>query len=100
APTRLRDLAIANHALGRARESAAALAELERDHGDQRFLIAEARAYRGDRDGALRLLEAAVESRDPYLGRIKISWALRPLRDDARYVALLRKMKLPVEPPL
>ncbi|HET8725300.1 MAG TPA: tetratricopeptide repeat protein, partial [Anaeromyxobacteraceae bacterium] len=97
ASVRLRNLAVANHALGRERESMEALAELERDHPGERFLIAGVHARRGDRDGAFRWLEEAAESRDADLTWMNLSWALRSLRGDPRYAALLRKMNLPVD---
>jgi len=48
----------------------------------------------GDRDQALALLEKAYEARDPQLQNLGVSPAYDPLRSDARFQDLLRKLGL------
>jgi serine/threonine protein kinase/tetratricopeptide (TPR) repeat protein len=87
--------AIAAHDLGREQQSAAALAALTAKYGDvDRYLVASAHAWRGERDEAFRWLEAAVEihSHPPWL---KIDPFLRKLHEDPRWPAFLRKLNLP-----
>jgi TolB-like protein len=93
--SRLVGVAAAAHRLGRAEESGASLAELERDHADEPFLIAGVHAWRGDADGAFQWLARAHERHDLRLRNVKPSYLLEPVRSDPRYAELLRKMKLP-----
>jgi TolB-like protein/DNA-binding winged helix-turn-helix (wHTH) protein len=90
-------LAIGYYAMGRRRESDAALARVEQNAGRYgEFNIALAHAFRGERDLAFRWLERAVTARDLNLGhRFKYDWMLAPLRGDPRYRALLREMRMP-----
>jgi TolB-like protein len=94
-PSRLAGVAAASHTLGREEESRAALAELERDHADEPFLIAGVRAWRGDKDGAFEWLERAYRQHDLRMRNVKVHYLLRSVRGDPRYAELLRKMKLP-----
>ena len=94
-PSRLAGVAAASHTLGRDEESRAALAELERDHADEPFLIAGVRAWRGDKDGAFEWLERAYRQHDLRMRNVKVHHLLRPIRGDPRYAELLRRMKLP-----
>jgi serine/threonine-protein kinase len=48
----------------------------------------------GDWDAAFEWLDRAIEGRDPLVVPIKTYYFLDPLRDDPRYLALLRKMNL------
>jgi len=48
----------------------------------------------GDRDAAFEWLDRAIEGRDPLIVPIKTYYFLDPVRDDPRYLALLRKMNL------
>ena len=50
----------------------------------------------GDRDRALAALEHAWSVRDPGLFNIRVDPYLDPLRDDARYKAIVRRMNFPV----
>jgi TolB-like protein/tetratricopeptide (TPR) repeat protein len=95
-PSRLVGVAAAAHTLGREEESRAALAELERDHGDEPFLIASVHAWRGDRDGAFRWLDRAFRDHDLRLRNVKVTYLLQPVRGDPRYPELLKRMKLPL----
>ena len=54
----------------------------------------EGHARREDRGGALRWLAKAFESHEADRTYMNLSWALRSLRTDPRYVALLRKRML------
>ena len=84
--------------LGRERESAEAMASLEAEHGStQPTMVAQAHAWRGENDEAFRWLERAVAQHDTGLREIKHDRYTRPLRGDARFKALLRKMNLPVD---
>ena len=61
-------------------------------------LIAECFAWQKDRDQAFEWLNRAYEARDSGLvNDLKVDVALRLLRDDPRYNALLKKMNLPVD---
>lgn len=95
---RLQGLALAYHALGKKKESDAALTELTaRFHLDMAFQIAEMYGFRGETDQALRWLERAYAQRDAGLTAIKGDPFLRSVKRDPRYVALLRKMRLPLD---
>jgi TolB-like protein/Flp pilus assembly protein TadD len=59
------------------------------------YQIAEACAWRGEKDKAFEWLERAYQQRDAGLGRLKVDPLLVSLRGDPRFGALLRKMKLP-----
>jgi TolB-like protein/cytochrome c-type biogenesis protein CcmH/NrfG len=92
---RLTGLAIIDHSLGRKAESDSALAELRTGHGvDAAVQIAEACAYRGERDEAFDWLNRAYRQRDAGLRWLKVDPLFATLRSDARYKALLRKMNL------
>ena len=93
---RLQGAALAQHDLGRARESQAALDELvARYASPSPFQIAEVHAWRGDRDQAFLWLEKAMQARDG--GLLLLQWdpLLRNLRGDPRFASLQRRMNLP-----
>ena len=93
---RLAGIAMAEHALGHAKESQQALDELIAKHAqDSAYQIAEAFAWRGEKDPAFEWLERAYQQRDGGLSEVKVDPLLSSLRGDPRYRALLRKMKLP-----
>ncbi|MBZ5646055.1 MAG: protein kinase [Acidobacteriia bacterium] len=93
---RLYGLALANHALGRARESDAALAELTAKYDTTNaFQVAEVYAFRGEVDRAFEWLERAYAQRDGGLTWIKGDPLLKSLQRDPRYAAFLKKMRLP-----
>ena len=48
----------------------------------------------GDWDAALRWLDKAIDARDPVIMPIKTFPFLDPIRGDARFQALLKKMRL------
>ncbi|HEX6134391.1 MAG TPA: hypothetical protein VFZ24_10510 [Longimicrobiales bacterium] len=49
----------------------------------------------GDHDDALRALELAVQARAPLLANMKVAPWLDSLRDDPRFLAVLRQMDYP-----
>ncbi len=93
---RLQGQALAYHALGRKKESDAALAELTAKYqADAAFQIAEVYAFRREADRAFEWLERAYAQRDSGLAEIKGDPLLRSLERDPRYAAFLKKMRLP-----
>jgi DNA-binding winged helix-turn-helix (wHTH) protein/Tfp pilus assembly protein PilF len=91
----LAGLAMAYYALGRRAESDAALARMIRELGNSRaFQIAEACAFRGERDRAFHWLERAYAQKESDLQYIKVDVPLKNLEFDSRYGAFLRKMNL------
>ena len=88
---------LAYHALGRERDSNAALAGLiaKYDTGAG-YQIAEVYAFRGESEKSFEWLERAYKQRDGGLLGIKTDPLLKNLRHDRRYTELLKKMRLPV----
>jgi adenylate cyclase len=79
----------------RVTESDAALAELTKNEAETAaFQIAEAYAYRGDKDRAFEWLERARRQRDPGLGDLRKDPLLENLYDDPRWNAFLHTMGL------
>ncbi len=92
---RLYALALANHALGKKRESDEALTQLiEKYQGTYAIQIADVYGYRGERDKAFEWLDRSYEQRDPGLTEIKNNPLLKGLQDDSRYAAMLKKLNL------
>lgn len=88
-------LAIVYHALAKHAESDAALAQLTRRQAtDWPYGIAQAHAFRGERDAAFLWLERAYSQRDPDLQFVRSDPLLKNVAGDPRYKALLRKMNL------
>jgi hypothetical protein len=86
---------LAYHALGRDRDSNAALASLIAKYGtDAAFQIAQVYAYRGESDKSFEWLERAYEQRDPGLPEIKSDPLFKNLHHDPRYIEVLKKMRL------
>jgi serine/threonine-protein kinase len=95
---RLAGGALAEHDLGHASESQRALDELIGKYGHSAaYQIAEVYAWRGEKDGAIEWLERARVQRDGGLILLKVDPLLRNLHGDPRYVALLKKIGLPVD---
>jgi tetratricopeptide (TPR) repeat protein len=93
---RLTDVAMAEHSLGHAKESQQALDELIAKHAaDGAYQVAEALAWRGEKDKAFEWLERAYQQRDGGLSEIKVDLLLDHLHADPRFNALLKKMNLP-----
>ena len=94
---RMHGLALAYHALGRKKEADAALAQfITKYQEDGAFQVAEIYAFRGDADRAFEWLERAYAQRDGGLTEMKGDFLLKSLERDPRYVAMLKKMRLPV----
>ena len=93
---RLSGLPLVYHALGRHSESDATLAGFKSKYaGEMAYQIAEVHAFRGEADLAFEWLERAYDQRDAGVTEIKYDPLFRPLIDDPRYKAFLKKMKLP-----
>jgi tetratricopeptide (TPR) repeat protein len=87
---------IAYHALGREKESDAALSEfIDRFHAGSAYQIALAYAFRNQPNEAFDWLDRAYAQRDGGLMFTKIDPLLKTLKTDARYAALLKKLNLP-----
>jgi serine/threonine protein kinase/tetratricopeptide (TPR) repeat protein len=94
---RLYGEALAYHAVGRKKESDAALAEyVAKYHAEGAFQIAELYAFRGEADRAFEWLERAYAQRDSGLAEMKGDPLLKSLERDPRYAAFLKKMRLPL----
>jgi TolB-like protein len=92
---RLLIVSCARWAQKRVQESDAALNELIKNEAElAAYQIAEANAYRGDKDKAFEWLERARRQRDPGLGDLLRDPLLENLRDDLRWNAFLRTMGL------
>jgi TolB-like protein/DNA-binding winged helix-turn-helix (wHTH) protein/Flp pilus assembly protein TadD len=88
---------LAYHALGRREESDKALKKLIATHqNDAAYQIAEAYAYRGEADEAFAWLDRSYLQRDPGTPEFKTDPLMKSLRQDPRYAALLKKMRLPM----
>jgi len=93
---RLSGIAMAQYTLGNRRESDEALQQLiERSGEDAPYEVAVAFAWRGEHNAAFEWLERAYAQHDIGLRNVKVDVQLRSLRDDPRFVTLLRKMGLP-----
>ncbi|MGH9643394.1 MAG: tetratricopeptide repeat protein, partial [Terriglobales bacterium] len=82
--------------LGHQSASDRLLAELVRDYATtQAYQIAEAYAWRGEKDKAFEWLQTAYRQHDRGMTEVGFDPLLAKLRDDPRYQSLLRQMKLP-----
>lgn len=88
--------ALAQHALGHAQDSNAALANLIANYGAYAaYQIAQVYAYRGESDKSFEWLDRAYKQRDGGLPEVKTDPELKNLRRDSRYTELLKKLRLP-----
>jgi TolB-like protein/DNA-binding winged helix-turn-helix (wHTH) protein len=88
--------AIAYYALGRKKESDAALSELiAKYHADDAHLIAQVYAFQNQSDEAFEWLDRAYAQRDSDLMGTKVEPLLKNLHKDPRYAAFLKKLNLP-----
>jgi TolB-like protein/DNA-binding winged helix-turn-helix (wHTH) protein/cytochrome c-type biogenesis protein CcmH/NrfG len=88
--------AIAYHALGRKKESDAALRELiAKYQAIDPYLIAEIYAFRNQSDEAFEWLDRAYAQRNDGLVHTKVDPLLKSLHSDPRFAALLKKLNLP-----
>ncbi len=90
---RLQALAVLHHAAGRMAESDEMLRDLTAKYAeDSAYQIAEVHAARAEADRAFEWLERAYAQRDGGLTDMRASPRFRPLHDDPRWEALLKKM--------
>src|SRR5882762_4114994 len=88
--------AIAYYALGRKKDSDAALTELITKYdAKNHYQIAEVYAFRNQSDEAFEWLDRAYSQRDSGLILTKVDLLLKSLRHDPRYAALLKKLNFP-----
>jgi adenylate cyclase len=93
---RLFATALVEHSLGHSQESQKALDELVTTAArSAAFQIAEAHAWRGEKDQAFQWLDRAYAQRDGGMIRVKNDPLLDSLRADPRYKILLQKINLP-----
>jgi hypothetical protein len=96
APLRAFLYALTYHALGREKESDAALRELMMKYdGSNAFEIAAIYAFRNQPDEAFEWLDRAYAQRDPSMMSTKVQPLLNSLHNDPRFAALLKKLNLP-----
>jgi TolB-like protein/DNA-binding winged helix-turn-helix (wHTH) protein len=96
APYRAHLYALTYYALGRKKESDAALRELTtKYHASNAFEIAETYAFRNQTDEAFEWLDRAYSQRDPSLMAIKVAPLLKNLHGSPRFAVLLKKLNLP-----
>jgi serine/threonine protein kinase/Flp pilus assembly protein TadD len=92
---RLDFLPIAYWAMGRQAESDESLRQLkQKDAAVAAYNIAEVHAWRGEADAAFEWLDRAYRQRDGGMSEMKTDPLLQHLHGDARYQALLVKMRL------
>jgi len=95
-PVRAFLYAIAYYALGRKKESDAALSELTaKYHAGMAYQIAEVYAFRNQSDEAFEWLDRAYAQRDSGLVGTKVEPLLKSLHNDPRFTAFLKKLNLP-----
>src|SRR5712672_3168554 len=96
APSRAWLYALTYYALGRKKESDAALSELiTKYHASNAFEIATIYAFRNQTDEAFEWLDRAYAQRDPSMMSTKLEPLLNSLHNDPRFAALLKKLNLP-----
>jgi serine/threonine protein kinase/TolB-like protein/Tfp pilus assembly protein PilF len=89
-------VAMAEYALGHAKESQQALDRLIAYRGQLRaYDMAAIYAWRGEKDKAFEWLDRAYQQRDTSLSDIRNDAEFASLRGDTRFAALQRKMNLP-----
>jgi len=95
-PSRAFLYAITYHALGREKESEAALSELiEKYYTSMACQIAQVYAFRNQSEEAFGWLDRAYAQRDGGLIGTKVDPLLKSLHKDPRFAALLKKLNLP-----
>jgi TolB-like protein/DNA-binding winged helix-turn-helix (wHTH) protein len=88
--------AIVYHALGREKESDAAMSELiAKYHEGGAYQIAEVYAFRNQSDEAIEWLDRAFAQRDSGLVGTKVDPLLKSLHSEPRFSAFLKKLSLP-----
>jgi serine/threonine-protein kinase len=88
--------ALVAQAQGATDRALAALAEMEREHGEtSAYQVAGVYASLGRTDDAFHWLERAYELRDPGMTDLLVDRLLVPLHSDPRFDDLLAKMGFP-----
>jgi len=88
--------ALTYYALGRKKESDAALSELiTKYHASNAFEIATIYAFRNQTEEAFEWLDRAYAQRDPSMMSTKLEPLLNSLHNDSRFAAFLKKLNLP-----
>jgi len=87
--------AISYYALGRKKESDAALSELIAKHPSDSFHIAEVYAFRNQSNEAFEWLDRAYAQRNSGLIGTKVDPLLKSLHNDPRFAEFLKKLNLP-----
>jgi TolB-like protein/DNA-binding winged helix-turn-helix (wHTH) protein/lipoprotein NlpI len=94
---RFQGYAVVYYALDRKKESDTALSELIAKYQmDFAFQIAGVYAFRHEPDQAFEWLERAYVQRDTGLAATKLEPLLKNLHSDPRYIAFLKKLRLPL----
>jgi len=97
AALRLQGQAVVYHALGRKKESDSALSEfIDKYQTSAAFQIADVYAFRNEPDKAFKWLERAYVQHDGGVASTKWDPLLKNLRGDPRYIAFLKKLRLPL----
>lgn len=96
-PDKSAGTAMAEHSLGHADGSRAALTTLATKYPQMGILIARVHAWRGEKDDALTWVDRASTSSAPDLAILRWDPFLAPVRNEARVTALLRKLRLPAD---
>ena len=92
-PWRLLGLSMVYHALGRAAESDAALAELiDKYEETMAYNVAYVLSFRGEADGAFEWLDKAVEYKDTGLQHIAVEDLFANLHEDSRWLPFLESV--------
>jgi adenylate cyclase len=92
---RLGGSAMTYFAQGQRAASDAALAQMLERQANHPYFIAQAYAYRGETEEALKWLERAYAQKDASLALLKSQEKFMKLDGDVRYKAFLKKMNLP-----
>jgi TolB-like protein/Tfp pilus assembly protein PilF len=96
-PVRLAALARTYALAGRESDARKILAELNKASKTEYiapYFFATIEAALGEKDQAFAWLERGFNGRDPYLTRLRVDVAMDPLRSDARFKMLLRRVGL------
>jgi len=98
APDQFRTTGTAMVEFSRGNEAAsrAALAKMEKEYTiGFAYQIAQAHAWRGEKDAAFEWLDRCLQIHDAGMVRLQYDPAMDPLRSDPRYAALVAKMDFP-----
>jgi TolB-like protein/Tfp pilus assembly protein PilF len=92
-------IAMAEHSLGHAKESQAALDAVQAKYSNEAaYQIAEVFAWRGEKDKAFEWLERAYRQKDGGLSVLLTDPLIKSLHGDPRFTALRQRLKLPMAP--